>query len=173
VTGASRGGGGRGGGLTELREALIRDLGLTPAQQTQLDAVLAEARQALAGPRAQDQDEAARARQRQQVREEIRTKVRAFLTPEQQRRYEAQAAGGGGASGGNSTARPPAPVMSARVFILGPDGKPKAVPISVGISDGSSSEVVQGELQPGQEVLVGQTGSGTRSGGQSGPRLRL
>jgi HlyD family secretion protein len=80
---------------------------------------------------------------------------------------------GGGRGGGNSTARPPAPVMSARVFILGPDGKPKAVPISVGISDGSSSEVVQGELQPGQEVLVGQTGSGTRSGGQSGPRLRL
>ena len=169
-----RGGGGRGGGgLTELRETLIRDLGLTEAQQTQLDAVLAEARQTLAGLRGQDQDEAARARQRQRVREEIRAKVRAFLTPEQQRRYDAQATGGTAASGG-PTARPAAPVTSARVFILGPDGKPKAVPISVGISDGQSSEVVQGELQPGQEVLVGLTpGSGTRSGGQSGPRLRL
>ena len=58
---AGRGGG--GGGLREMRATLVRDLALTAEQQTKLDAILEEARQAFAAaprPRAVD-DKARRA----------------------------------------------------------------------------------------------------------------
>jgi HlyD family secretion protein len=62
----------------------------------------------------------------------------------------------------------------ARVFALGPDGAPRAIPIAVGASDGAYSEVLAGDLRPGQEVIVGQTGAATpASGRQGGPRLRF
>ncbi len=60
---------------------------------------------------------------------------------------------------------------SGRVFILGPDGKPKAVTVQLGISDGSFTEVAGGELRDGQEVI---TGAGERPGAakpSGGPRL--
>jgi HlyD family secretion protein len=45
----------------------------------------------------------------------------------------------------------------ARVFVVGPDGAPTAVPIVVGVTDGARSEMRQGDLQPGQEVIVGES----------------
>ena len=45
--------GGGGGGLREMRATLVRDLALTPEQQTKLDAIFEEARQAFAAARAQ------------------------------------------------------------------------------------------------------------------------
>jgi hypothetical protein len=69
------------------------------------------------------------------------------------------------------------------VWIVGPDGKPVAVSIVLGITDGSATEVQRGELKDGQEVIVGVTGArptaggGAGGGGQGGatggPRLRL
>jgi HlyD family secretion protein len=61
------------------------------------------------------------------------------------------------------------------------DGKPVAVAIRLGISDGTSTEVVGGELKEGQEVLVGTLAAGgaaTRSSAppsqtQTSPRMRL
>ena len=44
---------------------------------------------------------------------------------------------------------------AGRVWVLGAEGKPKAVNVVLGISDGSSTEVVSGELKEGQEVIVG------------------
>jgi HlyD family secretion protein len=38
---------------------------------------------------------------------------------------------------------------------LGDDGKPTAVNIMVGITDGSFTEIVQGDLQAGQQVIMG------------------
>ena len=42
-----------------------------------------------------------------------------------------------------------------RVWVRGPDGAPAAVPLVVGLSDGTSSEIVRGELEEGAEVIVG------------------
>jgi HlyD family secretion protein len=39
--------------------------------------------------------------------------------------------------------------------VLGPQGKPQAVSVRVGIGDGTVTELVGGELKPGQEVIVG------------------
>jgi HlyD family secretion protein len=48
-------------------------------------------------------------------------------------------------------------------------GKPSAVEVQVGISDGRQTEVVSG-LAEGDEVIVGDTGGGSPGGPQGGPR---
>ena len=42
---------------------------------------------------------------------------------------------------------------SAKVWVL-KDGQPLAIPVTAGVSDGIQTEIVEGELQPGQELLV-------------------
>lgn len=68
-----------------------------------------------------------------------------------------------GARGGNNFAPPTAPVLAGqmrRVWVLGADGKPQARRIKVGLSDGSSTEVVEGDLKEGEVVVIGQNISG-------------
>jgi HlyD family secretion protein len=162
-------GGGRGGSLREMRASLVRDLALTPEQQTKLDAILEEARQAFASARTQGggDDAGAAGPQRRRARAEVREKIRAILTPDQQKRFDATA---GAQDGGAAPS-----VSPARVFVAGTDGKPRAVAIMVGLSDGAFSEVVSGELQAGAEVLVGTpSGPSARPGATpGGPRLRF
>lgn len=53
-----------------------------------------------------------------------------------------------------------APVLSGqtrRVWVLGKDGKPEARRITVGLSDGSATEVIAGNLVEGELVVTGQT----------------
>jgi HlyD family secretion protein len=165
--GAAAGGGpGGGGGLREMRATLVRDLALDAAQQTKLDAILDEARQSFAGLRGQSGDEKAAGAQRRRVRAEVREKVRAILTADQQKKFDTLGTGQDGAPAAGPTA--------ARVYVPGTDGKPRAVAIMVGLTDGTYSEVVSGELQAGQDVLVGSPASTPgRQAPASGPRLRL
>jgi HlyD family secretion protein len=163
---AGGGSGGGGGGLREMRATLVRDLALTAEQQTKLDAIFEEARQAFAAARAQGSDDKAAGPQRRSVRTEIREKIRAILTPDQQKRFDASLPAQDGAVAPAATA--------ARVYVPGPDGKPQAVAIMVGLSDGTYSEVVSGEIKAGQDVFVGTPSGGAgRSSTPSGPRLRL
>jgi HlyD family secretion protein len=82
-----------------------------------------------------------------------------------------QSAGG---RGGNF-APPTAPVLEGqtrRVWVLGADGKVQPRRIKVGLSDGASTEVVEGELKEGDVVVTGQTVTGAQrpqSGAQSAP----
>ena len=50
--------------------------------------------------------------------------------------------------------------------------------VTLGISDGAATEVLQGDLKEGQELVVGSTGPAAGPGGRppsgtGGPRLRL
>jgi HlyD family secretion protein len=142
-------GGERGGGM---RERLVTGLGLSEAQQKKLDEILKEARA------------------QQQSREATRAKIREILTAEQKAKYDtvAQGQAGGGAPGGGTGGTP------GRVFVLDADGKPKAVSVALGISDGTATEVLRGELKEGQEVITGLAGGAQgRPGGPGAPRLRL
>ncbi len=58
---------------------------------------------------------------------------------------------------GQSRAAPPGMVAKRddRVWILGPDGKPKAVVVKVGISDGQATEISGEGIVEGTQVLVG------------------
>lgn len=51
--------------------------------------------------------------------------------------------------------------MEARVYRLGPDGNPQAVPVRIGATDGSYTEVLRGNLQEGAAIIVG---GGARNG---------
>ncbi|MBI3031371.1 MAG: HlyD family secretion protein [Candidatus Rokubacteria bacterium] len=75
---------------------------------------------------------------------------------------------GGGPGAQVAQGRGPA----GRVWVVGPDGKPAPVNLQLGISDGSFTEVLDGEaLREGQEVIVGSTERPTPPTGA--PRLRL
>ena len=93
-------------------------------------------------------------------------KIAAILTPEQKKRYEemaaesqaARAAGGGG---------------SGRIWIPGEDGAPKAISVRLGLTDGSVTEIVSGEIKEGSEIIVGiqSAASAPKASGAPGPRL--
>ncbi len=72
--------------------------------------------------------------------------------------------GGGGPGGREGGAR--ASVTRGRVWVLDAAGKPKAVQIQLGISDGTSTEVTGGELTEQQQVLVGVGGDRGAGGRQ-------
>src|SRR6185436_15068354 len=74
---------------------------------------------------------------------------------------------GDNASGDNGSqnqfAPASAPVLPGQirvVWVLGQDGKPERRRITVGLSDGSATEVVDGELKEGDMVITGQQISG-------------
>ncbi|NML06887.1 efflux RND transporter periplasmic adaptor subunit [Sphingomonas sp. G-3-2-10] len=56
------------------------------------------------------------------------------------------------------------------VYILGDDGKPQAVQVTTGDTNGSVTEITGGDLKPGMKVITGQLASGnsgqTKGGGQ-------
>jgi HlyD family secretion protein len=56
-----------------------------------------------------------------------------------------------------------------QVYVLGTDGKPSAVSITTGDSDGSSTEVLSGALRPGMKVITGElAGSDNATSGSTG-----
>ena len=64
--------------------------------------------------------------------------------------------------------------VPGRVWALVPDGELRSVKLTLGLTDGTATEVIGGELREGQEVAVGFAGGsgGKRKSGQSGsPRL--
>jgi HlyD family secretion protein len=70
----------------------------------------------------------------------------------------------GGNSGENRFAPASAPVLPGQVrvvWVMGQNGKPERRRITVGLSDGSATEVVDGELKEGEMVITGQQVSGT------------
>lgn len=63
-------------------------------------------------------------------------------------------------SGEARLAPPTSPVLAGQtrlVWVLGADGKPQSRRIKVGLTDGASTEVVEGNLQEGEMVITGQT----------------
>ena len=91
----------------------------------------------------------------------------------------------GGDGGENRFAPASAPVLPGQrrvVWVLGQDGKPERRRITVGLSDGSATEVVDGDLNEGDMVITGQTVTGANSsaantqrppgfGGNNTPRM--
>jgi len=80
-----------------------------------------------------------------------------------QGRRQQQQQGGDNAAGGNNDqnrfAPASAPVLPGQirvVWVLGQDGKPDRRRITVGLSDGSATEVVDGDLKEGEMVITGQ-----------------
>jgi HlyD family secretion protein len=58
-----------------------------------------------------------------------------------------------------------------RVFRLGPDGNPQPIAVRLGVTDGSYTEVLRGDLQDGSSVITGggQRGGAAQDGSGPGP----
>ena len=159
--GGPPGGGGRGQ-LTAQRERLVSELKPDASQQTSLDAIFAGMRDKFMAMR--DLPEAERPKAAERNRAEIREKITAILREDQRKRYAEIVA----ETAGRAPAR-------GRVWIAGPDGKPQAVQVRLGLTDGAATELLGNDLKEGQEVLVSVALAAGKSaapaGAPRGPRL--
>lgn len=158
--GQPQGGGGRFPSPQELAERLAVGLSLTVEQKAQTLRIFEESRNKMGAAR-QSGSEEEFAKARQQARSETRQKIVALLTPEQRSAYERFLARNEG-----TESRP------GRVWVIGSGGKPEPVSITIGAGDAQVTEVVGGNLKPGQEVIIGQASAERPSvPRQTGPRL--
>jgi len=165
---SASGGGGPG---AEFRSRLNTELQLTPEQKDKVDAIYADARPKFMQLR--ELPEADRSKARERITSEIRARVGEVLSAEQKPKYAAMVAE---TSSRTST--------RGRIYVMDADGKPKALNVRLGISDGSSTELLlspnspqAADLEEGVKVVTGILGgAGSGSGSPlkpatAGPRM--
>ncbi|MBX9991580.1 HlyD family secretion protein [Phreatobacter oligotrophus] len=158
--GGGRGGPGGGGGggaqggrqIGEFVETLKTELTLDASQRERIDAVVAETRPLFRTLGDPSMDRNQRIERFREIRAEMARKIEAVLSADQRKAFaeiRARYEGNRGADGG----------LPGRVFVVGADGKPQAVSVRVGVSDGAMTEVLSGDLEAGRELIIG-TGQG-------------
>ena len=140
--------GGAGNPMVQLRERLVTELKLDAQQQQRLDPIFAEARNKFTGLRELPDD--ARGKASAAIRAEMRAKIEDLLKPEQKEKYAQIVAETAGRTGAGQSTR-------GRVYLLA-DGKPKAVDVRIGLSDGAMSEVSGDGIVEGADVIIGTQG---------------
>ena len=139
---------------TQRLKRLYEMLGLNKDQQAQVRAIFNEQRERIIALRMQGV-----------ARDDIRNNVKqmwsqnisavsAILTPEQRKKFLRLI-----------KSRKENPVTRGRVWVLDKNGIPVPVDIITGISDGSFTEIVRGNLEAGQEVITGTNQSHRQSSG--------
>jgi HlyD family secretion protein len=148
--GAPSSGAGAGGGqMQQLRERLIAELKLDEPQQARVQEIFDQARGRFMSLR--ELPEEARARAAATVRAEIRASVDEILRPEQKERFaQIMADSAGRGPGGRG-----------RIWVLA-EGKPRAIDVRTGLTDGAATEISGDGVVEGLEVIVGmQTPAGS------------
>jgi HlyD family secretion protein len=164
------GGQGGGGALAEFRNRLVTELQLTPEQQAKVDAVYAAARPKFATLRDLASEERSKARER--IMADTRAQIGELLTPEQKPKYAALLAEAGASSRAGTSTR-------GRIYLLGVDGKPVAYNVRLGVSDGTSTELLVAANSPntdvlkeGATVIIGTSSAASGAGGNGGAGQR-
>jgi len=146
---AAGGGAGSAGGwvgLDQIEPVLARELSLDATQRASLAAIVEESREQFRGLRGAGlPPDQLRARMRA-ARQQVETRIAAILRPEQKTAYEAWRAQRAGAA--------TTPVQG-RVYVLDANGRPLPAALRLGIGDGSFTEILGGDLAPGQDLVVG------------------
>jgi HlyD family secretion protein len=52
---------------------------------------------------------------------------------------------------------------AGKLWVIGTDGKPSAIEVKTGINDGNQTELLEGDLQEGREVIIGMTATADKS----------
>ena len=173
-------GAGAGGGnpATQFRNLMVAQLALTPAQIEKVDAIYADARPKMMTLRDLPQEERGKAREK--ITADIRVQLRDQMTAEQKPKFDALVA----ASANRQVTR-------GKIYLMGADGKPKAYNVRLGITDGSSTELIvpansanspdAADLVVGAAVIIGTVNTGATAGssgssparpaGAAGPRM--
>jgi HlyD family secretion protein len=159
------GGGQQGGRGWANLDTMVKTLNvenkLTAEQQKQIGAIVEEAKGQFAELAKSNLEPEQRRARAMALRRNIGQRVAQTLTDQQRPRFrELQQARTAASTAG-------------QVWVLGPGGKPRAVAVRLGIGDGAYTEMVGGELKPGQELLIG-GGPKAPAGSAQGPGgLRL
>ena len=139
----------------EIIHRLDAELKLNKEQKEQIRILFGEMRDRITRMRRQGAGPDELRAEFQRLRERNKTAVLGILTPEQREKYKRLLG-----------ARAATPRQRGQIWVIGPDGKPSSVDVITGISDGSHTEILRGDLRPGQEVIVGTVlSSGRLSGG--------
>ena len=142
----------------EWLNRFIELLRLDKDQQAQVRAIFAEQRKWIMTLRGQGATPDDIRTEVKRMWKQSSSAISAILTPDQREKFLRIA-----------TSRTANPVRRGRVWVLDKDGKPVPVDIITGISDGSFTEIVRGDLRAGQEVIAGTSQLKRRS---SSSRLR-
>jgi HlyD family secretion protein len=145
-----------------FRQRLYEEVKPDEAQRAKFEEVLNETRQKMAGVR-DVQGEAERRKLLERIRAETRARLAELMKPEQKPAFErliAEMGGRGAAAGG-------------RVWVVGENGQPKAVEVRLGLTDGSSTEIAEGPLREGAEVILGVAEARAEKRGDGFPKARF
>jgi HlyD family secretion protein len=134
----------RAGGqaVQQFRARILEELKPSEAQKARLEDIFADSRQKMARVRDVPKD-ADRRRQVERIRGETNARIAEILTPAQRPAWERLLA----ESGGRQAA-------TGRVYIL-ENGEPKPVDVRLGLTDGSSTELLGAALEEGMELIIG------------------
>ena len=144
----------------ERLKQLTAALRLTESQQNQVRVILSDAREKLEALRRQDATPEEIRRETQTQHERTRTSVATLLSPEQREKYVRFAAAQEGVS-----------PIRGKVYIPGEKGKPQPIDLVLGISDGTFTEAVSGDLSTGQMVIIGVNLTASKTSGRAAKRF--
>ena len=154
-----------GNAAQQFRQRVFDELKPDESQKAKLEQIFDDARQKVAQMRDMPKD-GDRRKQGERLRAETRARVMEILGDAQKPVYERLLAELGGARAGASAA--------GRVWIPGPDGQPKAVEVRTGLTDGTATEIAEGPLKEGDQVILGlgdSAGAQKKVAGPTGPRM--
>jgi HlyD family secretion protein len=139
----------------ERLNRLTKALKLTKDQQTHVRAVFAEQRERIIALRRQEVTPDDIRTEIQQMRKQSRAAISEILTPEQREQFQRLI-----------TTQRTDLMKRAHIWVADEEGKPHPIEIITGISDGSFTEIVRGDLKAGQQVIVGRSSTERRSSGR-------
>lgn len=150
---ASQPGGQGGEGPAQFIDRLGQALELSAEQRDRVRALFAESGERIRQMRAQGAAPDDIRVEIERLRNQRTPKIEALLTPEQRDKYRVlrQSRGAGGAA----TSQP------GRLWVIGERGEPQAISVRVGISDGTMTEIVSGDVAEGQEIILGLAAANT------------
>jgi len=144
----------------ERLKQLTAALRLTESQQNQVWVILSDAREKLEALRRQDATPEEIRRETQAQHERTRNAVATLLSSEQREKYVRSAA-----------AQENVSALRGKVYVAGENGKPRPIDLVLGISDGTFTEVVSGDLNTGQQVIIGVNLTNSKTSGRAAKRF--
>jgi HlyD family secretion protein len=169
--GDTRGGDAQAAGnpAQQFRARLYTELKPDDSQKAKLDTIFDDVRQKMAQMRDLPKD-GDRKKAGERLRSETRARVMDVLNDAQKPLYEKLLAEMGQGRGGATV------TAAGRVWVPVADGPPKPIDLRVGLTDGTSTEIQEGPLKEGDEIILGPAeASGAPGGaakkGPGGPRM--
>jgi HlyD family secretion protein len=158
--------GGPGAAQAQLRQRIYEALKPDEAQKVKLEQIFDDVRQKMIAMRDMPKD-GDRRKAGERLRADTRERVMAILSEAQKPVYERLLAEMGSARGGAAAAAP------GRLWVPVAGGAPKVVDVRTGLTDGTSTEILEGPLKEGDEVIVGvgEQAPAKKSGGPTGSRM--